>query len=177
VGLAGVVEDGCGAKVDELDDVLRGHDTVVEFEVAVGEPHFVEVLYAVAYLTKDAVDLWATHLSGHDYGKEIKGCELHDLIIVAMVKDDIDGLYDVGVFEGGTDTEFGGDFLLVLLFGLACALRTKLLDGIDVAAVLALDKTNGAACATAEDAAPLAVLFGKVGLGCVVEGCDGMVGV
>jgi hypothetical protein len=30
------VEDGGSAKVDELDDIVRSHDAIIEFEIAVG---------------------------------------------------------------------------------------------------------------------------------------------
>lgn len=41
VGLARVMEDSCGAKVDKFDDIVSGHDTVVKFEISVGQPQFV----------------------------------------------------------------------------------------------------------------------------------------
>ncbi len=44
VGLARIVEDGRCAKVDKLDDVIRGHDAVIEFEVAMSEAHLVKIL-------------------------------------------------------------------------------------------------------------------------------------
>jgi hypothetical protein len=90
-------------------------------------------------------------------GREKKGET--DLIIAAMVIDDVDGLDDVGVLESGTHAEFCGDFFLVLLLALACALGPELLDSVDGTAVLALDETDGAASAAAEDAAPFSVLF------------------
>ena len=79
VGLARIVEDGRCAKVDKLDDVIRGHDAVIEFEVAVSEAHLVEILDTVANLAEDAVYFWPTHLARHDDGEEVKGCEFHDL--------------------------------------------------------------------------------------------------
>jgi hypothetical protein len=66
-----------------------------------------------------------------------------------MVGHDIDCFYDVGVLEGGADTEFSGDLFLILLFAFAWATWTKLLYGIHVAAVLALYETNGATCTAA----------------------------
>ena len=95
-----------------------------------------------------------------------------NLIIVAMVGDDVDCFDDVGVLEGGADTEFSGDLFLILLFGFAWAAGTKLLYGIHVAAILALYETNGAACAAAQHLAPLSVLFCEMGLCCVVERGD-----
>ena len=102
-----------------------------------------------------------------------------NLIIVAMVRDDIDCFYDVGMLESGADTEFCGDFFLILLFAFAWAAWTKLLYGINVATVLALYETNRATSAAAQHLAPLSVLFREMSLGCVVERCDwrkGLVG-
>lgn len=96
---------------------------------------------------------------------------------MAMVKDDINGLDDVWVLEGGADTKFSGDLFLVLLLALSWPLGPELLHGVDGTVVLALDETDGAACAAAQDAAPLAVLFGEMRLGSVVEGGDGGSGV
>jgi hypothetical protein len=72
-----------------------------------------------------------------------------NLIIVAMVRDDIDCFYDVGVLEGGADTEFSGDLFLVLLFAFAWAAWTKFLYGINVATILSLYETDGATCPAA----------------------------
>jgi hypothetical protein len=88
-----------------------------------------------------------------------RSTEETDFIIVAMVENDIDSFYDVGVLEGGANTELCGDLFLVLLFALACAAWTKLLYGVYVAAVLSLDETNSATCTAAEYLAPLSVLF------------------
>ena len=79
LGLARIVEDGGGAKVDELDDVVGRHDAVVELEIAVGEPHLVQVLYAVTDLAEDAIDLGAAHLAGHDDTEEVVRRVLHHL--------------------------------------------------------------------------------------------------
>lgn len=94
---------------------------------------------------------------------------------MAMVIDDIDGLDDVAMLEGRAYTEFSGDLFLIFLFGFVWTLWTKLLDCIDVSAVLTLDETDGATCAAAEDFAPLAVLFGDMGMGSIEEGRDGVV--
>lgn len=91
-----------------------------------------------------------------------------------MVKNNIDSLNDVGMLESGPDTELCCDFFLILFFCLACALWTELLDGVDMATILALDKTDGAASATSKDSAPLSVLFGEMGLGGIVERSDGV---
>lgn len=63
MSLAWVVENSRSAKVDELDDVIRGHDAIVKLEVAVSEAHLVEVLNAVANLAEYAVNFWPAHFS------------------------------------------------------------------------------------------------------------------
>lgn len=62
-GLAGVVEDGGGAKVDELNDIGRRHNAVIKLEITVCETHLVKILDAIADLTKDAVDFRTAHLA------------------------------------------------------------------------------------------------------------------
>lgn len=79
VRLAGIMEDSGGTKVDKLYDVVVCHDTIIEFEVAVSEAHFVEVFYAVAHLAEDTVDFWTTHFARHDDREEIKRSKLHNL--------------------------------------------------------------------------------------------------
>jgi len=67
-----------------------------------------------------------------------------DLIIVAMVVNDVDGFDDVCMLESRPYAELSGDLFLVLFFGLSGAFRTKLLDGVDMATVLSLYETNSA---------------------------------
>lgn len=153
------MEDSSSTKVDKLYDVVVCHDAIIQFEIAMCEAHFVKVFYAIANLAEDTVNFGTTHFAGHDDREEIKRSKLHDLIIVAMVEDDVDCFYDIGVLEGGAYTEFSGDLFLVLLFRFASAARTKLLYGINTAAILALYETNGATCPTAENLSPLSVFF------------------
>ena len=65
---------------------------------------------------------------------------------MTAVRDDIDGFYDVGMLQGRTDAELGGDLLLVFLFALACPLGAEFLDSKDGASVLraGLYQTDGA---------------------------------
>lgn len=76
---AGVCKDDCGTKVDELDDVAAGEDTVVEFKIPMGETQRVEIGHTAAYLTKDTIYLWTKHLGGHDDGEEVIWGIFHDL--------------------------------------------------------------------------------------------------
>lgn len=39
--LSRIVEDGCSAKIDEFDDVLLCHDTIVQLEITMGQTHAV----------------------------------------------------------------------------------------------------------------------------------------
>lgn len=79
VGFARIVEDGGSAEINELDDVVMGHDAVVELKIAVGKAEFMEILDAVADLAKHTVDFRTTHFARHDYIEEVKGSILHDL--------------------------------------------------------------------------------------------------
>lgn len=79
------MEDSGGAEINKLDDVVISHNTVIELEVAMSKAHLVEVLDAIAYLAKDAIDLWATHSTRHDHAKQIIRSILHDLIVVTMI--------------------------------------------------------------------------------------------
>jgi len=63
LNFARIVEDSGGAKVDELEGIVCGHDTVVEFEATMCEAHLVEVFDAITDLAKDTVYLWAAHFA------------------------------------------------------------------------------------------------------------------
>lgn len=77
--LAGVVEHCGRSKVDQFDNVVARHDTVVQFQIPMGQTHLVQVVDSVDNLPKDAVDFRAGHLSRHDNGEEIVRGILHDL--------------------------------------------------------------------------------------------------
>jgi len=79
LSLSRIVKDGCGAKVDELDNVIRGHDAIIEFEIAMCQSHLVQILDTVADLSEHTINLWATHLAGHDDTKEVVWGIFHDL--------------------------------------------------------------------------------------------------
>jgi hypothetical protein len=70
LNFARIVEDSGGAKVDELEGIVYGHDTVVEFEVTMHEAHLVEVFDAITDLAKDTVYLWAAHFARQDNTEE-----------------------------------------------------------------------------------------------------------
>ena len=89
-----------------------------------------------------------------------------------MVMNDVDGLDNIRMLEGGADTELCGDLLLVLLFRLSRTFLPEFLHCIYVSAVLALDKAYGASRTAAKDLAPLSVLLAEGGIGSLVEGVD-----
>lgn len=57
-----------------------------------------------------------------------------NFVVVAVVRDDVDGRDDIRVVKGRTNAELGSDLLLVLLLALTGALGPELLDGKDRAA-------------------------------------------
>lgn len=138
-----------------------------------GKAHFVKIFDTITNLAKYAVDLWATHLSGHDDAEEIKWGVLHylrmlglegkvvetsqltHLVIVTVVGDDIKGVYDIGVFECRTYTKLGSNFFLIFFFTLARTFGSKLLCGINGASILgiALYETNCATGTSTKDTA------------------------
>lgn len=174
--LARIVEDSGSAEIDELHDIVRCHDAVVEFKVTVGKTHFVQVLDTIAYLAEYAVNFRAAHLSRHDDTEQIERSVLHDLIIVAMVRNDINGLDDIGMFQGGSDAEFGGDLLLILALGFARTLWPELFNSENTSTILVagLDEAYSSTSTASENTAPFAILFRKMGVSSVLERDDGM---
>lgn len=73
------------------------------------------------HMQKDAPSL--------DRGVEVApGAEFHDFAPVqVLVLDEIDGLDDVGMVEGGGDAKLGGQFLDVFLFALVFAALAEFL--------------------------------------------------
>jgi hypothetical protein len=127
----------------------------------------VQILNTIADLPEHAINLWATHLAGHDHAEEVVWCIFHDLIVVSMVTNNVDRFDDVGVFECRTNAKFRGDFLLVLLLGLSRALGPKLLNGkyMTTVFVAGFYEAHCTTCTGAQDATPFPVLLGYVGLG------------
>ena len=73
------MKHGRGAKVDEFDNIILGHHTVVQFEIPVREAHPMQVMNAIDDLPENAVNLLSRHLSGHDHAEQIIWSILHDL--------------------------------------------------------------------------------------------------
>jgi len=158
---ARVMKNGSSAEINELDNIVWGHDAIIKLEVAVGKAHFVKIFNTVTYLAKYAVDLRAAHLGRHDDAEEIKWSVLHYLIIMTMIGDDVKGVYDVGVFQGGTDAKLGSNLFLVLFFTLTRTLGSEFLGGIDRTTILGASfyEANGASSASAQDATQFSIFF------------------
>lgn len=88
---------------------------------------------------------------------------------MSVVKHDVNGVDNIGVFESRAHAELSCDLFLVLLFTFTGAFGTELFHGENGAVVLSLDETHGAPCAAAKDAPPLAILFAEMGLCGVVK--------
>ena len=68
-----------------------------------------------------------------DQGKEIAlGAVLHDVIPTSVVSAQTDCFHNVGMMEALGDAVLGLDLVLVLFFGFALGLATKLLYGIQL---------------------------------------------
>lgn len=90
-----------------------------------------EISDAITYLSEDAVDLRPEHLGRHDDRKEVVRGVFHDLVIMAVVANDVDCLDHIDMFQTCTDGEFCTNFLLVFPFCLACAAWPEFFDCVD----------------------------------------------
>jgi hypothetical protein len=75
-----ILEDGSCSEINQLDDVVVGHDAIIKFEIPMGQAKFVKVLYTIAYLTEDTVNFWSGHLPRHNDTKKVIWSIFHDLI-------------------------------------------------------------------------------------------------
>jgi hypothetical protein len=80
------------------------------------------------------------------------------------VGDDVDGLDDIRMSEGGTNAEFCSDLLLVFLFALTGPLGPELLDSKGITTMLSLYQPDSATRARTEDSTPFAILLGEMSL-------------
>lgn len=169
--LAGIVEDSCSTEIDEFNDVVGCHDAIVELEVTMSKTHLMEVFNAITNLAEYAIDLWSAHLSRHDNAEKVERSIFHDLIIVAMVRYNIDGLDDIGVFQGGTNAELCGDLLLIFSFCLTGTFRAEFLDSEDTSAVLgtSLDQANGPTSTATKNTTPFTILLGEMCVGSILK--------
>lgn len=75
-----ILEDSSCSEINQLHDVVVGHDAIIKFEIPMGQAELVKVLHAVTYLTEDAVDFWSGHFPRHDDTEKVIWGIFHDLI-------------------------------------------------------------------------------------------------
>lgn len=56
---------------------------------------------------------------------------------MAVIANDVNSFDDIGVFQGRADAKLGSDLFLILFFCLSTTLGSELLDGEDIASILA----------------------------------------
>ena len=88
-----------------------------------------------------------------------------------MVIDDINRLNDVDMPECHAHTELRGNLALIILLCFGLSPRSEIFHGIRRPALLLvrLDQPHRPACTGPQHLAPLAVLFGEMGLSCLVQ--------
>lgn len=98
--------------------------------------------------------------------KKIRTPATH-LVVMAVVRHDIDRLDDVDVLQRPPNAKLRGNLLLVLPLGLTSPPWPELFDCVNGASVLRrrLDEAYSSASATAKRPPPFAVLFRKVRVG------------
>jgi hypothetical protein len=55
-GLARIMEHSGRPKVDQFDDILLCHDAIIKLEIAMGQPHTMQVIYTVNDLAQYTID-------------------------------------------------------------------------------------------------------------------------
>lgn len=152
------------AKVDDLDDAVFVHDTVVQLQISVGNTHLVQIRDALDHTVEAAGNLVAAHVTLHHGGEELILGVLHHLVEAIVLLDDINGLDDVGMVESGAQGVLGHDLLGVDAFRLDRATLAELLDSKGLVVRGASQDADRAASAMAQNLAHLAVLFMKISL-------------
>lgn len=164
IRLPGHAEALAVAKVGDFQGAASGEQQVLGLEVAVGNAHLVEVLDAPHHLLEEAVGLLNLQLAARqDESVQIAAStKLHDLAKVALgVLEQIKGVDDVGVAQGGGDAELGREALAVLLLRLVGP-SAEFLDGEELLAAgahLLVRYPDDAKGATADDFLAFAILF------------------
>lgn len=90
---------------------------------------------------------------------------------MAIIGDNINSFDNVLMLQSGSNTELGGDFLLILPFSFACAFWAELLDSENTSAILGagFDETDGSTSAASKHTTPFAILLGEVSLGSILK--------
>lgn len=121
------------AEIGDLEGTVCGEEEVLGFEISMGNAHLVHVFDAAHELLEVTVGFEDVEMaSSQDEGVQIAaGTVLHHLAVVTFgILQQIEGVDDVGVAQGGRDAEFRGQALLIL-FGRLLGSFSKFLDGIE----------------------------------------------
>jgi hypothetical protein len=115
--------------VHYLEVAMLVEEQVLGFDVSVGDTLGVEVFDALEDLLKATLDLAGAHAATFDRGVEVPArTVLHDLApVLVLVFDQIHGLDNVDVVEGGGDAKLGSEFLDILFLCLVLAALAELL--------------------------------------------------
>lgn len=154
LGLVRILDDNRAAKVNQLDHTTLVEHHIVQFQVAVRNTHrLMEILNAVEHLAPAARNLLACHFAAHDNVEKIVGSEFHDFVESRLFLDNVKGFDDVGVVEGGANTELGRDLFDVFLLVLMWESLAELLDSKRLVVCAAADKSDRASCAFTHETA------------------------
>jgi hypothetical protein len=108
------------SKIRDLETSILRKEEILRFQVAVRNTHFVHVVYATHELFEVAICFEDFEFAGcEDESVQVAACTVfHDFAVVAFgVLEQVEGVDDVRVAEGGGNTEFGGETFGVLLDG------------------------------------------------------------
>lgn len=164
LSLEGKLADHGTTKVDDLDDTVFVHDTVVQLQISVSNAHLVQIGNALDHTVKAAGNLVAAHVTLHHGREELVLSVFHHLIEAIVLLDDVNGLDDVGVVESGPQGVLSHDLLGVDAIRLGRTALAELLDGKGLVIRDSGQDTDRAASAMAQNLAHLPVFFMKISL-------------
>lgn len=147
--LEGILKHDGASKVNDLHDAVLVDDDVVELEISMSQAHAVQICHTAEDLECAARNLISGHLASHDDSKQVITAVLHDFKPGAFLMDDVNGLDDVAVMQGGSYTEFGRDFFVVVTLALIGVTGSELLDGESLAVGGSLHKSHRASSSRA----------------------------
>lgn len=144
LGFIRILEDDGTTKVDNLHDTAFIQHHVIKLQVSVSDTHRVQISDTIQHLSPAACDFLCRHFTTHDDIEEIVGSIFHDFVKVGTFLDNVKGFDDVGIMQCRTNTEFGSDFLDILLFIFTRLSFTKLFDRKCLVICATPDKTDRA---------------------------------
>lgn len=156
-----VAEYNGTAKVDDLHDAVLVDNNVIKFEISVSQAHAVQVGDTTQDLKGAAGDFISRHLARHDNGEQVKGTVLHDFEPAALFVNDVNGLNDVSVVQGGAYAELSRDLFVVVPLALVGMSGTELLDSKRLAIGGSLHQSHRATSSSSKHAAKLAIFVDK----------------